>query len=166
VADKDAQMALISPSQTYPSVEAIPVEELRRHGYRAVLMDIDNTLVPRSTGQIPPSVPAWVRDLRQSGLPCCLISNNWHKTVFAHAEALGLPVVYRAMKPAPFAYRRALKKINAEKRGAVIIGDQLFTDVLGARLSGIDSILVEPRSNSDLWYTKIFRRIERILRRK
>ncbi|GHT79936.1 hypothetical protein FACS1894104_5260 [Actinomycetota bacterium] len=154
-------MALLTPDQSYPSVEQIPVDALIAQGYRAVLIDIDNTLVPRDTGQIPAAVANWVAQLKQSGLPCCLLSNNWHKTVFAHSASLGIPVVYKAMKPAPFAYIRALNKINASRNGAVIIGDQLLTDVLGARICGIQAILVESRSTTDLWYTKIFRRIEK-----
>jgi HAD superfamily phosphatase (TIGR01668 family) len=158
-------MALLNPDQSYPCIEDIPIDALLEHGYQAVLIDIDNTLVPRDTGQIPAQVASWIERLKITGLPVCLLSNNWHKTVFTHADKFGLPIVYKAMKPAPFAFFRALNKINASRDGAVIIGDQLLTDVLGARISGIKAILVKPRSTTDLWYTKIFRRIERALQK-
>jgi HAD superfamily phosphatase (TIGR01668 family) len=156
-------MTILTPDQSYKSVEDIPVGALLDLGYNAVLIDVDNTLVPRDTGQIPPAVASWVEQLKASGLAVCLLSNNWHSVVFEYADTLGLPIIYKAMKPAPFGYQKALQKIKAQRQGAVIIGDQLLTDVLGARLSGIAAILVEPRSSTDLWYTKIFRRIERLL---
>ena len=151
---------LLRPELRYQRVEDVPLATLGEQGYSSLLLDIDNTLVPRDSGQIPPTVSAWIAKVKASGIPCCLLSNNWSQAACAHAQALGLPLVYKAMKPLPFAYLRALGKIGASRRSAALIGDQLFTDVLGAHLLGIAAILVEPRSQTDLWYTKIFRRIE------
>ncbi|MDR2672991.1 MAG: YqeG family HAD IIIA-type phosphatase [Coriobacteriales bacterium] len=162
----DMRMALFRPDLEYECVEDISVSELYARGFRAVLLDVDNTLIPRSTGQMPAAVTAWIERLKASGMPCCLLSNNWHKSVLTHAEDLGLPIVYKAMKPMPFAILRALGKTGVRRRDAVIIGDQLFTDILGARILGMATVLVQPRSAVDLWYTKLFRRIERRLRRE
>ena len=67
------------------------------------------------------------------------------------------------MKPAPFAVRRALSLVGVEAREAVLIGDQVFTDVMAGNLAGVRTILVEPQSTSDLWYTQIFRVFERAI---
>ena len=155
---------LLRPELRYPRVEDIPLAALRDHGYKSLLLDIDNTLVPRDLGQIPLTVSAWIAEVRASGLPCCLLSNNWHQVVQEYARELGLPLVYRAMKPLPFAYLRALGKIGAQRQSAALVGDQLFTDVLGAHLLGIATILVQPRSPTDLWYTRVFRRVEQRFR--
>ncbi|MDR3137053.1 MAG: YqeG family HAD IIIA-type phosphatase [Coriobacteriales bacterium] len=158
-------MFLLKPDQSYERVEDISAAALRAMGVSALLLDIDNTLVSRASGTMPSSVNAWVAHLKASGLALCLISNNWHRSVFDYAAELKLPLVHKAMKPLPFAYLRALGKIAAQRKQAAVIGDQLFTDVLGAHLLGIRALLVQPRSEADLWYTKIFRRLEKRLGR-
>jgi HAD superfamily phosphatase (TIGR01668 family) len=97
----------------------------------------------------------------QNGIRVCLLSNNWHRSVFAQRDELGLPLVRRAMKPLPFAFIRARRKLGARSRQTIVVGDQLITDVLGAKWAGMQVVWVDPLSSTDLWYTKIFRRIER-----
>ncbi len=104
--------------------------------------------------------------MKQKGISCCLLSNNWHANAFDYAKALGLPIVSKAMKPLPLAYIKALVKIGAHRASTAVVGDQLFTDILGARLCVIPCILVKPLSSTDLWYTQIFRRLESKLLRK
>jgi HAD superfamily phosphatase (TIGR01668 family) len=144
-------------------VDRIGPGELRARGHNAILLDIDNTLVPRDTKEPPPEVRAWVASLAEANLPACLLSNNFHATVLAWAREFDLPIVRKAMKPAPFAYLRALRLLGVRRREAVVIGDQILTDVLGAHLLGIPAILVVPQSTIDLWYTHIFRRAERVV---
>jgi HAD superfamily phosphatase (TIGR01668 family) len=111
-------------------------------------------------------VTAWIEALKKQGLKLCLLSNNWHKAVFSYADQLAVPIVYKAMKPAPFAFMRACKKagrVAGEK--VVMVGDQVVTDVWGAHLFGAHIILVEPQAVKDLWYTLLFRRFEKWLLR-
>jgi HAD superfamily phosphatase (TIGR01668 family) len=159
-------MALFKPDDYLSSVACIDPAALVRQGFTVVLLDIDNTLVPRDTHRLSAEVIQWVADLRQQGLRPCLLSNNWHRTVFAYADVLGIPLVYKAMKPLPFAYSRALRKAGW-KRGekVVVIGDQIMTDILGAHLRGYHAILVLPQTAKDLWYTHLFRRLERFFLR-
>ena len=157
-------MSLFTPDDYLSSVVLIDPKALYDQGFRFVLLDIDNTLVPRDTHTLPDEVKAWVAAVKEKGLRSCLLSNNWHKTVFTYAEELGIPLVYKAMKPLPFAYRRALRLLEWTKGERVaVVGDQLFTDVLGARLCGFHVILVVPQATKDLWYTLLFRRVERLL---
>jgi HAD superfamily phosphatase (TIGR01668 family) len=171
-------MAVFRPDEFFSCVEAISAKELVARGFRTVLLDIDNTLVPRDSHEIPPSVVAWVGSLKAEGLRACLVSNNWHRVIFDYAHTLDVPLVYKAMKPAAFAFTKALRLINSklgsdelnskqalrqEKRCTVMIGDQLFTDVAGAHLAGIHAILVQPQAPQDLWYTLILRKLERFL---
>jgi HAD superfamily phosphatase (TIGR01668 family) len=127
---------------------------------RGLLIDIDNTLVARDTHVLSLEVIAWVACLKARGLKVCLLSNNWHRVVFSYAAQLDVPIVYKAMKPAPFAFWRALKKIAQKPATTIVVGDQLMTDVLGAHLLGMHAILIEPLSHVDLWYTQLFRRVE------
>ena len=156
-------MELLTPDVRLARVEDITPEYLKSKGFSALLLDVDNTLVSRATGELSPSVIAWVASLKKAGIACCLLSNNWHKTVLGFGAELDVPIVYKAMKPFPFAFIKALVTINAHRATTVVVGDQVFTDILGARLCVIPSILVEPLSETDLWYTKIFRRFEQKL---
>ena len=145
------------------SIESVDPQDLVAKGYRAVLLDFDNTLVPRDTKQIPETVEQWITAAKDSGLSICLLSNNWHKSVFSYAEQLELPCIYKAMKPVPIAFFAALRRIGAKKKQTIVIGDQLLTDVLGAHLAGMPAIMVSPRARKDLWHTLLLRRLERVL---
>jgi HAD superfamily phosphatase (TIGR01668 family) len=157
-------MSLIAPDDYLSSVVLIDPDALSKQGFRVALLDIDNTLVPRDTHVLPDETREWVARLKECGLRPCLITNNWHKIVFTYAEELGVPIVYKAMKPLPFSYLRALKKVNHEKgEGVVVVGDQIFTDILGAKILGYRGILLLPQAGRDLWYTLLLRRLERLL---
>jgi HAD superfamily phosphatase (TIGR01668 family) len=91
------------------------------------------------------------------------VSNNWHGHVAEIAADLGMPIVAKAIKPLPFAFLKALKVTGSKRTQAAIVGDQLFTDVLGGKLVGIKTVLVAPLSASDLPHTLFLRKVERVL---
>lgn len=159
-------MELLTPDFRFERVEDITPGFLKSYGIASLLLDIDNTLVSRATGALAHSVLAWIDELKAADISCCLLSNNWHKVVFNYAQTLSLPLVNKAMKPLPFAYIKALTQIGAKRESTAVIGDQIFTDILGARLCVMSSILVEPLSTTDLWYTQIFRKAEGWLLKK
>ena len=156
-------MELLTPDLRLDRVEDITPGFLRSRGFSALLIDIDNTLMSRATGRIESSVFAWIQSLKQAGISLCLLSNNWHDSVHDHAAQLDVPIVAKAMKPLPLAFIKALATIGAHRATTAMVGDQLFTDILGARLCVLPCILVKPLSSTDLWYTKVFRAIERSL---
>ena len=157
-------MALVKPWRREADVASIDVDGLVDAGVRCVLIDRDNTVVPRDTKQAPKSALAWLDALRAAGIKVCMVSNNFHsREVEESARELGCKVVHHAMKPAPFAVRRALKLMGATADEAVLVGDQVFTDVMAGNLAGVRSILVDPQSTTDLWYTHIFRVFERAI---
>ena len=155
-------MSIFSPTRYVASVDVIDLEQLYAQGKRALLLDRDNTLVPRDRTSAPPEVAAWLDRARELGFSLYMVSNNWHKDqVERSASELGLDAICFAMKPAPFAINDALRRLGISHDAAVIIGDQLYTDVWAGTLAGVDSILVKPQTTVDLWYTKIFRIFER-----
>jgi len=152
------------PWRCVASVDLIDVDALVRGGVRCVLIDRDNTCVPRDDTVAPPSVLAWLARVRDAGIKTCLVSNNFHtKQVERSARELGCEVVHHAMKPAPVALFVAMRRMGVTPGETVLVGDQLFTDVAAGNLAGIRTILVRPQSEVDLWYTLIFRKIERII---
>lgn len=155
-------MSLFTPKRYVASVDRIDLDELYAQGKRAILLDRDNTLVPRDRAAAPAEVAAWLDRARSRGFRLCMVSNNWHRDqVMRSARELGLEAMSHAMKPAPFALTAGLKRIGAAKSETVMVGDQLFTDVCAGNLAGIDTILVKPQTTIDLWYTQIFRIFER-----
>ena len=145
------------------AVELIDPASLSQAGVGLVLIDRDNTCVPRDTKKPPAAVLAWLDDVRAAGIKVCLVSNNFHSAqVSASAAELGCQAVDHAMKPAPFALERAMRLMGEEPGRTVMIGDQVFTDVLAGNLAGVRTILVRPQSRRDLWYTHIFRVFERL----
>jgi uncharacterized protein len=91
------------------------------------------------------------------------VSNNWHQRVHEVAEELGFALVAKSVKPLPFAFLRALKRVGSTRRRSAVVGDQIFTDVLGGKLLGMMTVMVLPLSESDLPHTLMLRRVERIL---
>lgn len=155
-------MSLFKPKRYVASVDKIDLAALAAEGKRAILLDRDNTLVPRDTNRAPEAVTVWLDEARARGFKLCMVSNNWHAAeVRASAAELGLPVIARAMKPAPFALTVALGRLGVPAAQAVMVGDQLYTDVVAGNLAGVDVILVKPQATKDLWYTQIFRIFER-----
>ena len=157
-------MSLVRPWRRERAITDVDVDELAASGVRCVLFDRDNTVVPRDTGVAPEPVMDWICRVREAGIALCMVSNNFHsQQVEASAAELGCAVVHHAMKPAPFAVRRALALVGVNASEAVLIGDQVFTDVMAGNLAGVRTILVEPQSTSDLWYTHIFHVFERAI---
>ena len=144
-------------------VRAIDLDALAASGIRAMLLDIDNTLLPRDTSVFPPEFVSWLGDLSAAGMSAYLVSNNWHSHIFDRATELGLPIVAKACKPLPFGFLTAARTLGFSARQCAVVGDQIFTDVLGGNLVGATTVLVEPLSSSDLPHTLVLRRIERVI---
>ncbi len=105
-------MTIFAPNDTLPSVDRIDLDTLWADGKRAILLDRDNTLVPRDTEQVPAAVSAWLDTARAKGFKLCMVSNNWHRDqVMSSARELGLEAISHAMKPAPFALKAGLKRL-------------------------------------------------------
>ncbi len=154
---------MLSPDYYYRSVPDIDLDRLTADGIDTLFVDLDNTLLPRNSGDIPASSRAWADEVRSRGFKVCLVSNNWHERVKGVAEQLGFELVAKAVKPLPFAFWRALSKCGSKRSSAATVGDQIFTDVLGGKLLGMRAILVVPLSQSDLPHTLLLRKAEKAL---
>jgi HAD superfamily phosphatase (TIGR01668 family) len=153
----------LAPDLYYSSVQAIDLDALWQSGVRVLILDLDNTLLPRDTNVIPAESKKWVADLERRGFRACAVSNNWHGRVRGVARELGLELVDHAVKPLPFAFLRALSRVGGRAREAAVVGDQLFTDILGGKLLGMRTVLVQPLSATDLAHTLLLRRLEAIV---
>lgn len=156
-------MALFKPDHYYRRVTDIDLAALRAEGVDTLLIDIDNTILPRDTGEMVQELSDWASALLGEGFKVCLVSNNWHDHVKRIADRFGFCMIARALKPLPFGFRQAIRKLGSHKRTTAIIGDQMFTDILGGNLAGLTTVLVMPLSDSDLPHTLFLRRIEQRL---
>lgn len=158
--DRKARMGLFTPDIYLVDVHSIDLDSLKRQGIEALLIDLDNTLLPRDRDDVPDALREWAHALADQGFKVCLVSNNWHEKVSIVADELGFDLVAKAIKPLPFAFWRALRRLGVSRRHAAVVGDQLFTDMLGGNLLGMMTILVTPLSATDLPHTLMLRRIE------
>jgi len=142
-------------------VTAITPQWLRERGLKAVLLDLDNTLVPYKTyGEAPEEIREWLQMLKETGVEVMLVSNGSQRRVRYWREKLGIPGFGPAGKPW-FGFRKALRRLALTPREVAVVGDQLFTDVLGGNLIGAYTVLVPPISKKEMGYTRLVRRLER-----
>ncbi len=153
-------MSLLSPDYYVTDVHAIDLDALRQRGVRGLFLDLDNTILPRDTNEVPESLRAWATDLAEHGFRVCLVSNNWHERVRIVAGNLGFELVAKAMKPFPFAFWKAAARMSLRSRVCAAVGDQFFTYVLGGKIVGAATVLVCPLSSTDLPHTLLLRRLE------
>ena len=150
------------PKEYRNSTYEIDFEKLYRQGYRGILFDIDNTLVPHDAPATDQSVELF-RRLHETGFQTCLISNNKEPRVTPFAEAMKTPYVYKAGKPSRRGYEEGMKRMGTDRSNTLFIGDQLFTDVWGANRTGIYSILVKPMDPREEIQIVLKRYLEKIV---
>lgn len=153
-------MSLLLPDEYLTGVLAIDLDELAARGVRCLLLDMDNTVLPRRTFVVPEDIAVWMRSATQRGFFVALISNNWHATSKEVAESVGLPIVVKAMKPLPFAFFHACHRFGFRRSQTVMVGDQLATDIWGAKMAGLHTILVRPLTDIDITASWLARKVE------
>lgn len=132
------------PDEDIASAYDISFGQLYAEGIRGMIFDIDNTLVPHG-GPADERAKRLFSDLREMGMETCLLSNNKEPRVASFARAVGgSHYIYKGNKPGIRGYQRAMELMGTDTGNTVFVGDQLFTDVWGARRAGIYSILVKP----------------------
>ncbi len=131
------------PDEYLQSAYQIDYAAFYQKGFRGIIFDIDNTLVPHGAPADKRAVSLFVR-LRELGFSCVLLSNNKEPRVKLFCDKVGADYIFKAKKPKPSAYRRAMERMHTGRENTLFIGDQIFTDVAGANLCGIYSILVKP----------------------
>ena len=132
----------IKADDYFEQVEDISYDYLVTNGITGITLDIDNTIVVDSKTVISPSVAGWIKNIR---LPVCLLSNGKERRVKLFADTFGLCYVYQANKPFKRGYVKAAELLDIEDLTKIaVIGDQLFSDILGGNMLGCYTIKVEP----------------------
>lgn len=150
------------PDEWWDSAYQLPYEAWYQEGKRGLIFDIDNTLVPHGAPADRRVVELFQR-LHRLGFQTCLISNNQLPRVKPFAEAVESSFVENAHKPSIRNFLEACRRMGVEKQQALFIGDQLFTDVWGAKRAGIRSILVKPIHPKEEIQIVLKRRLEAVV---
>jgi hypothetical protein len=150
------------PHQVAGTIYDIDLEKLRAEGVTGIICDLDNTLVGARVPSATPELVAWLERVRSMGFRVVVVSNNRRARVSRFAEPHGIPYIYNARKPIRASFRKALALLGVEAGQAVVIGDQLLTDVLGARRTGLRVILVRPIAPAE---ESVFTRVNRLIER-
>lgn len=131
------------PSEYYTSTYVIDFAKYYKKGYRGILFDIDNTLVPHNAPATEEAIRL-IHRLKEIGFGICLVSNNKEPRVAEFNKPLDVKYIYKAGKPKRSGYQKAMQLLGTDTTNTLFVGDQLFTDLWGANNTGITSLLVQP----------------------
>ncbi|GAC1397982.1 MAG: YqeG family HAD IIIA-type phosphatase [Vulcanimicrobiaceae bacterium] len=155
--------AVFRPDGYAPCLSGVSLDDLAGRGFRGIIVDLDNTLVGYGVHDLADRDRAWIADARARGFAICLVSNNFTARVERICGELGVPGISSALKPLPRGFLAALERLGTPRSATVVVGDQLFTDILGAKFLGLHAILTEPLVAKDWLGTRILRALERVL---
>lgn len=133
------------------SVTDISPAFLRSNGITLLMLDFDNTLVPYTTDVPTSSVLDWLAQMQQQKIRLCVVSNSHKDRVKAFCKTYNIPCITRAQKPFSKGIRKCLEQFSVKPRECALAGDQIFTDTLGANLTGVSPILVKAIHNHTIW---------------
>ena len=142
------------------------IEILKKKSIEGIIIDIDNTLVPWSEKYADQRVIELVAKLIAADFKLCILSNGTRNRVSDFNKDLKLPAVHNAAKPSRAAFNKALRLLNTKPGNTAVIGDQIFTDILGGNRLGLFTILVAPMSSKEFLWTRLVRQIEKLVLRK
>lgn len=126
-------------------------DELQRRGITFLMMDFDNTIVPYTTDVPTPEMEQWLKQMQQSEIGICVVSNSKRDRVVKFCEPRGIPVITHAKKPFSRGILQCKEQFDLDLSHAALVGDQIYTDVLGANCAGAVSILVKAIHNHNIW---------------
>ena len=153
------------PAHAKASLLDVDLDELWNDGKRLILLDVDHTIVKWRAEEFPHGVEDWVARAKAKGFNLCILSNTRNPERLQRlAGKLGIEAVRDKFKPSPAMFRLAMIKFKRKPEESIMIGDQIFTDVLGANRCGIDAIWVQKMEGAEFAGTRISRFFERILR--
>ncbi|MHB1418961.1 MAG: YqeG family HAD IIIA-type phosphatase [Bacillota bacterium] len=158
-------LSLLMPDLYVKSLLDIPMEMFAEKGIRGLIIDLDNTIMEWNRDQLRQEVVNWFGSLEGYQLKSCLVSNNSKDRVSRIAGTLNIPSLPKAGKPRRRAFNQAMQVLGTKVQETAVIGDQVFTDVLGGNRLGLLTVLVVPVSKHEFIGTRLVRQVERLVLR-
>lgn len=139
------------PTWTAPSVTEISPDFLKNQGIKLVMLDFDNTIVPYTTSVPAQPVMQWLRQIKESDLILCVVSNSHKNRVPDFCKEQGIHCITHAKKPSSKGICQCLERFSVKPAEAVMVGDQIYTDTLGGNCAGVRTVLVKSIHNHTIW---------------
>lgn len=157
---------ILYPKAHFNNVREIDIEFLRQNNIRALILDVDNTLIDYDKN-LEDGTIEWAQELKENGIKLYILSNsNKKEKVETVAKKLNIKYEYFAKKPLKRGFKKVQKELNEKAENIGVVGDQIFTDVVGGNRCKMFSILVEPIAEKDIWITMLKRPIEKAIKNK
>lgn len=139
------------PKLIAPSLTAVTPVLLHRRGIRLLMLDFDNTIVPYTTDTPTSEMEQWLEEMARSEIQLCVVSNSKRDRVKKFCAERKLDCITHAAKPSPRGIRQCLERYGIPACQSALVGDQIYTDTLGANLAGVQSILIPAINNHNIW---------------
>lgn len=157
---------LIYPNEYFDKIEKITIEFLQKNKIKALILDMDNTLINLKE-EMPKNIEIWAKELKGQGVKLIIVSNSNKKSKLDKtANKLGIKYVYFARKPLKVGLKKAMKILEEKPENIAVVGDQIFTDIIGGNRCKMKTVLVDSLENKDFWYTAWKRPIENRIKTK
>lgn len=154
---------LLKPDIKLKRITDISLELLKKENIDTLILDVDNTLSTHHGHILTDGLTDWLEYMKKGGIALIVLSNSKEERVKPFAEKINLPYISLGLKPLPFGYFRALKQSKGKRKNTAIVGDQIFTDVLGGNTVGVRTILLTPIKPEDGWSFRLRRKLEKKL---
>lgn len=156
---------LLYPNLYLKNVKEIKYEMLKNNGIKGLILDVDNTLLDYYKNMLD-GLENWCEAMKEKGIKFCIASNsNNRDKVDNISKKLGIPYIFFAKKPLKGGLNKAARLMQIKNEEVAVVGDQIFTDVLGANRCKMFSILVDPINEKDMFVTIIKRPIENLIKK-
>lgn len=155
---------ILYPNAHFNNVREIKIEFLQKNKIKALILDVDNTLIDYDKNLAEETIK-WAENLKEKGIKLYILSNSNKKDkVKTVAEKLNIEYDYFAKKPLKMGFKKVQEKLQEKPENIGVVGDQIFTDVIGGNRCKMFTILVEPIAEKDIWITMLKRPIENAIK--
>ena len=157
---------ILYPDAHLNNVREITTNFLQNNKINALILDVDNTLIDYDKN-LPEETIEWAKELKNNNIKLYILSNtNKKEKVKTVAEKLGIEYMYFAKKPLKSGFKKVQEKLKEPPQNIAVVGDQIFTDIVGGNRCKMFTILVEPIAEKDIWITMVKRPLENAIKRK
>ena len=154
---------LLKPTFKFNRITDITYDFLAKNNIMGIILDVDNTLSTHHGDILVDGLPEWLISMQDNGIKLIILSNSRNKRVAPFADKLALDYISLGLKPLPFKFFSAVRRLDLSRKNVAIIGDQLFTDSLGGNISGVKTIILNPIKLEDGFSFKVRRYLEKML---
>lgn len=154
------------PSIYVDEISDIPLDLLKKKGIKGLIIDLDNTIAPWDQPTVTQSAERWLKQAKDYGFKIFLVSNSTSSRVNYFMETLDIPGISMAQKPRRGSFRKALESMDLDCNQVTVIGDQIFTDVLGGNRLNLHTILVNPINRKEFIFTRLIRLVEKFVMKR